>query len=634
MRYTGFEIKNFKGIKEAKISFGQTGQSRIFCLVGLNESGKTTVLEALHSFAPDSDVDVVVGNVSDTDEKRQLAVPRSKIADFTGRVSIKANIATESGDADRLADFLKSEYSIQLDRTSVPNEFWYERYSEYKNGDLTGNFYNENSGLKIKTGRQRSYRDPDKVEEEYISEALRTLMPSIAYFPSFVFEFPDRIYLSRFVSGPKNKFYRRLFQDILDFGGRGHKIQDHIVNRVRKEEYQVSFVGFLPIFFKSNEKQQIDQVIDHAARTVTSVVYTKWNEIFGEETDNKEIVIDWHPDSGKTWSRETKSMIDSTKHDIYVEFQVKGGPDRFSIGTRSLGFRWFFSFLLFTQFRATRNADRSVMFLLDEPASNLHASAQQKLIESFPEIVRDKHILVYSTHSHYMIEPKWLEQAYIVQNEPTLSGTNMMASATLNDSSVDVKVTPYRQFISKSSNAISFFQPIADRLNVVPSKFDIDKPGIILEGKSDYYILEYFKSVNGLTSPRLYPALGAGTLSALISLLRGWGQNISIVLDSDTAGQKERDRYIRDFSLNENEIKLLEEFIPNAKKIEDIFSLKDREELAKLVGKSKLSKKDILLIFQENLTKSEKLPIERATQLKVKAALEKLQELQETDTID
>ena len=221
MRYTGFEIKNFKGIKEAKISFGQTGQSRIFCLVGLNESGKTTVLEALHSFAPDSDVDVVVGNVSDTDEKRQLAVPRSKIADFTGRVSIKANIATESGDADRLADFLKSEYSIQLDRTSVPNEFWYERYSEYKNGDLTGNFYNENSGLKIKTGRQRSYRDPDKVEEEYISEALRTLMPSIAYFPSFVFEFPDRIYLSRFVSGPKNKFYRRLFQDILDFGGRG-----------------------------------------------------------------------------------------------------------------------------------------------------------------------------------------------------------------------------------------------------------------------------------------------------------------------------------------------------------------------------------------------------------------------------
>jgi hypothetical protein len=249
-------------------------------------------------------------------------------------------------------------------------------------------------------------------------------------------------------------------------------------------------------------------VIDHAARTVTGVVYKKWNEIFGERIGNKEIIIDWDVDQGKKYDVESKGLIDTNEHDIYVEFQVKDGPDRFSIGTRSLGFRWFFSFLLFTQFRANRNSDKSIVFLLDEPASNLHASAQQKLVESFPEIVGDRHMLVYSTHSHYMIEPTWLEQAYIVQNEPTLVGAEMIDAATLDDSSVNVQVTRYRRFLGGHAASASYFQPIIDRLSVVPSKFDLDRVGVIVEGKSDYYILEYFKWHLKSKTPALYPARG------------------------------------------------------------------------------------------------------------------------------
>jgi AAA15 family ATPase/GTPase len=50
MRYRGFEIKNFKGIKHVCLDLSDAPASNIHLLVGLNESGKTTILEALSFF--------------------------------------------------------------------------------------------------------------------------------------------------------------------------------------------------------------------------------------------------------------------------------------------------------------------------------------------------------------------------------------------------------------------------------------------------------------------------------------------------------------------------------------------------------------------------------------------------------
>lgn len=627
MRYSKFEIRNFKGIREATINLGRTPNASVFTLVGLNESGKTTVLEALHSFAPDSSTDTVVGQNKDVDERRRAAVPRARISDFDGKVSIKAFFQVGSSDIEQLLE-LAAEEGINIDPSSISGDESYERYSEYKGGDLVGNYYRTSYAPKIKTGRQQKFREPNQEEEELLLGHFRSLMPSIAYFPTFVFDFPEKVYLARNRLGVKNSFYRNLFQDILDYGGRGHKISDHIVNRVRKNEYVIDYVGFLPLWRKSNEKQQVDQVVDHAARTVTKMVFDKWDQIFGESSGNKEIVINWDVEQGQVWDRDTKSYVDSNEHDAYVQFSVKDGADRFSISTRSLGFRWFFSFLLFTQFRAARNDKKPLLFLLDEPASNLHASAQQKLIESFPEIARDEHMLIYSTHSHYMIEPSWLEQAFIVQNKPMAENERMFDAAVLDDASVDVKVTPYRQFVSEQGAALSFFQPIADRLSVVPSKFDIDRAGVLLEGKSDYYILEYFRKTYGSEKLRLYPALGSGTLDALISLLRGWGQPIRVMLDSDAAGNDNLGRYQKTFLLRDNEITQIGAIQPGVKEVESLFSPEDLKKISDYIGKEKVSKKDILRVFQEAIASNKKVPLTGATVKRIKAFLKLLEQFQ------
>jgi len=50
MQFDYFRIRNFKGIRELSIHFDHSPSSPVITLVGLNESGKTTILEALSFF--------------------------------------------------------------------------------------------------------------------------------------------------------------------------------------------------------------------------------------------------------------------------------------------------------------------------------------------------------------------------------------------------------------------------------------------------------------------------------------------------------------------------------------------------------------------------------------------------------
>jgi predicted ATP-dependent endonuclease of OLD family len=52
MKFLGFRIRNFKGIDNAEMNLLRTG-GKVFTLIGLNESGKTTLLEAI-SFLMDN----------------------------------------------------------------------------------------------------------------------------------------------------------------------------------------------------------------------------------------------------------------------------------------------------------------------------------------------------------------------------------------------------------------------------------------------------------------------------------------------------------------------------------------------------------------------------------------------------
>ncbi len=580
MKITGFDISHFKGIRNAKVRFSENDLARVHTFVGLNESGKTTLLEAMHSFSPDAETELVVKNARSAKEQREQWVPRDKISIFTGEVSITAYIEATPNDLLKLREDYLNIDGLEINDDGLSTNFTVRLTHQYERGDfVTSERVISLQNLRVKTPRARKFRVLKPLETKSFNDLIRDTIPTVAYYPTFVFDFPERIYLTERDTSPRNRFYRQLFQDILDFDGNGYTIEESILDRLHKEETQGYWESWFSTFVGTTEEDKVKQVISRAERVVTQLIFSKWNEVFGENVGAKEISIDLQYEKGKMIECEDGSEEEPTTHDAYIRFRIKDGANVYSVDDRSLGFRWFFSFLLFTQFRIHRERQRPTIFLFDEPASNLHAAAQKKLLESFPAIAKFPHRLIYSTHSHYMVEPKWLEQAYIVYDRTATADDDIIGSGFHEDATVDVQIVPYRRFVQEQPVQTSYFQPILDTLEVQPSKFDYTVGGLIVEGKSDYYFIRYCELCTETSIGPIFPARGSGTMGALVALHRGWALSVRVLFDSDRGGKDGLKNLKKDFSLEECESTSLSDIMPTMSTIEDVLSDSDKAQL-------------------------------------------------------
>ena len=625
MRYLKFRIRNFKGIKDTELDLRTSTGANVFALVGLNESGKTTILEAIHSFSPDFRTRSLRRDQSkNAAEAAKERLPRHLLARFTGEITVEATVSVSVQEKQEIAQSVKSETGIKIDPDQIPDTFSLSRSDVFDRGDYVDTKRTFDFDLK---GRRKGERKDWLVQGadcDSVYSEIWNYSPDIAYHDSFIFDFPKRIYLT-VRHGSNDWVYRKMFEDVLAAGRVPYEIQD-ITRRVKNERYKKSWLDFFSLWSENDDKSRVQQIIDQASETITTVVFGKWNKIFGEEVGDKEIAVQFGVEQGRTYDKETKSYANSDDHDLYVSLEIKHGTRRFPIQDRSLGFRWFFAFLLFTQFRTRRSEDRPVLFLFDEPAANLHSAAQERLIESFPEIATGDNMLLYSTHSHYMISPDWLEQTFIVTNAADAPEKSVVDSAVIEDESLDVKAQLYRSFANEHPSETSYFQPIIDRIEVQPSKFDASFPSVVVEGKSDFYILRYASKLLNIKGLRLLPATGSGTFNALIALGATWGTKFLFLLDSDNSGLKERERYALDRGARSEALCCLADFVDGMKEIEDLLD----DDGLKIVG-TKLnvanpSKKVIMRFFQEQLAKREIEPLGKAFETRSKSVLIGLQE--------
>jgi ABC-type Na+ transport system ATPase subunit NatA len=602
MRYKSFRIQNFKGIKDTTVELQGVAGATVFAFVGLNESGKTTVLEAIHSFSPDDATSELLGGEEGIGVPYKERVPRHLISEFTSDVSVTATLSVTQHDKELIAKRLLKEKELLLDISQFPDEIVLQRQQRFESGDFKGNYFSLRTKLNVKKKAQRKWHQAVGEESLWVRDIIFDQTPHIAYFPTFVFDFPEEIFLTD-RGGVVDQFYRRAFQDILDYDGRGHTIEKDIVRRVRRKEMLLPWLSFWPMWRDDDDKEKIQQIMDRAGAAVTKLVFGRWNKIFREDTRGKEVVITFEIVEGEK-EDERGVKIKTHEHDVKIKFQIRDGTRRFNVNDRSLGFRWFFSFMLFTQFRVARSSagSRPLLFLFDEPASNLHAAAQQKLIESFPEVAKNENVLAYSTHSHYLIEPKWLEQTFIVTNRADDPAGSVLDEISLDDESLDVKVSTYRSFVNSHPRQTSYFQPILDRLEVVPSKFDAQKASIVLEGKSDYYMLRYAQRLLGFSDLPLLPGLGAGTFGALAALHVGWNLNFLFLLDGDKQGKDERDRYATDFGIPLSRLATIDELTSGITVIEDLLDHAARQIVRnELKLSDEPTKGQIRRFFQERL---------------------------------
>jgi len=544
MRFIYFRFENFKGIDVLEVDLRKSPLANVYPLVGLNESGKTTILEAINFFEykPQSidGLDLEGTKIQDLHE----AIPINSRDNFTGYISIEAGLEFDDEDIDLIRKKLTKSlalYSLEIRRTiSFTQKYYFQDsvYTKAKNQKIWNHEFLARTSKGQRKAKKLANEDALKA-----FDLIKDRIPSIMYFPNFLFEFPNRIYLNEEITDPKDVFYRNIIQDILDSLENNLIIKTHLVDRILSND--------------ENHKRHLLSVISKMNKKLTEVIFKSWNRIFGKQINDKEIALIYgNDDKG-----------------VYLEFNIRDSSDTYRVDERSLGFRWFFVFLLFTQFRMYHNSRKNVFLLLDEPASNLHPSAQMQLLNSFGKLSW----VMYTTHSHYLINPAWLENTFVVKNE----AMDYENEEEYNSKKTKISIHKYREFATKYPNQSNYFQPILEVLNYAPSNLDLIPDIVMTEGKSDYYCLNYYQKIAKPRSKTLsiLPGTSASNLENVISLYLGWGRNFIILLDSDGEGKKQLVRYSELFGKAiENRIFLYSDIEKswNAHGIEKIFADSDK----------------------------------------------------------
>ena len=597
MRFESFTIKNFRGVQHAKIDLTPSGAG-IFTLIGLNESGKTTVLEAISTFQRFGADEKSLYQSKPLEVDPATYVPKHQKATFTGDITVSAEVVFESDDKETCAAWAEGQASIKIDRTSIPDRATVTRGHRFKDGDLVETINLWSFSLKAKGKGARKFSEISNESEGWaaFSSMVGVLLPEVVYFPTFLFEQPEKIVLNPAKGEkPAERVYRKIIENVGSSLDPKIKVKSGIVDRIITPETPgEAFAGFFAL--STNRQQQIESAFNQMSHHLSHTVLHRWSKIFGGSTSNKEVRlkpgVDKHPDGSPR---------------VYVQFSLRDGTQVYDISERSLGFRWFFSFLLFTLYRSAGSWGRRTIFLLDEPASNLHAGAQMQLLESFPRIATDGNLIMYSTHSHYMINPEWLDQALIVSND-AVDYDDLTDGLSGGHRTSHVKVEKYRSFVGANPDKTTYFQPVLDRLQVIPSGLDALRPAVLVEGKGDYLVLAYGLRLAGLGSGyAIIPTRGADHLDELVGILLGWGVNFALCCDDDNPGRKAVKEYVDNWGLSSDRAFTLAAISADlaGKAIEGFLERSDIELVKAHFGlKKDPTKSQIQLFFSESLASS------------------------------
>lgn len=541
MIYKSFKIKNFKGIDEVNVDLAN---SRIITLVGLNESGKTSIMEGVQLFYR-----IAKGENPTTEQLNEF---RPKGINFSGEIEVSATLILEDEDKKKIENYWKTSLA-KRNGLELPQELRYDIKFEYELHTYKNTKRNWTFPVKTKNSK-RGLHETDKTGwDALVSYVKEEVVPEILYFDDFIFQIPEKVCFVKTgvagtdeVSNKNNKIWQLVVNDVLKSVDDRMSFQNHVVDVWETDRDAAS-----------NRLSQMEKALDEK-------ITKRWGDLFGKNKINfKEIKLDPEYTDGK----------------LYLSFKIRTESKKeFLVRERSKGFKWFFSFLLFTEFRKKRT--RNILFLLDEPASNLHSSAQAKILEALHELSTDS-LVIYSTHSHHLINPEWLIGAYICINE-NLSNEVLEGSLNLEDQA-KITAVKYYTYVGKGlgSDNVSYFQPILDRLDYQPSIVEPIPDIVILEGKNDWYTLRYFEEIilKRKNKSNFYPGGGRDKLGEIIRLYLAWGKKFIVLLDGDD-GVKSQAQYIKEFGeFVKDRIFTIKDALNKAVAIEGLIGVMDQREL-------------------------------------------------------
>lgn len=245
----------------------------------------------------------------------------------------------------------------------------------------------------------------------------------------------------------------------------------------------------------------------------------------------------------------------------YLNFRVEDRKHDFTnnFSRRSSGYRWFFSFLAaFSEFES-RGED--VVILLDEPGLTLHAKAQRDFLRFINERLAPAGQVVYTTHSPFMVDQ--IERVRVVEDRGEDIG-----SVTSSDA---LEVGEDSAFPLQAALGYDLSQNLF-----------IGERNLLVEGPSDLAYLDLISRALrkvgrvGLDERwRILPAGGSSNVPTFVSLL-GRKVSVTVLLDSGVEGAGKVEAAMNANKIGSDRVVLVSSVLQqNHADIEDLFALDD-----------------------------------------------------------
>lgn len=245
----------------------------------------------------------------------------------------------------------------------------------------------------------------------------------------------------------------------------------------------------------------------------------------------------------------------------YLVFWILDGKTQLYPKQRSQGVRWFVSFYL--QLKASEIDGLDRIFLLDEPGANLHSRAQGDVLKLINQLSLSNSTVAYTTHSPELIEYSKLYRVHAVQRNGDAedSPTTIIDAHRLGTASTDT-LSP----VLAAMGADLSQQQVIQKSN-----------NVLLEEMSGYYYLSAFWKLTAQKKKAYFiAATGVNKIEGLANMFRGWGLEFIVAIDNDKQGREvyksmKRQHFGDDDTLAEDSLLKL----PNCPAIEDAFSAPD-----------------------------------------------------------
>lgn len=510
MNLLKFRIRNYKSIVDTDDCYFS---DKLTIFAGKNESGKTTILEALEDFHEDREIREDAQPIDSTLRPEVIITFRLTAGELN-------TIYSEAG----LANPGIKDLDLEL----------------YKTNSSKGHYLT--TGARKLLGWDLLYSNAlDKIKK----------MTTVAVQPKYT----DQALATYKVE--LKTFRATLAADSEDL----EKVNDviEIITQYTEREDEVKkFVNAfianeLPYFilFSSFEDNFPDEIL------IADLETNDWaNDLEAVSSFNKRTIANADRQTQNNHQRTVNAEFTDkfnqfwTQDEIRLEVTKDGGTLCFWIiengvsykpSQRSKGQQWYLSF--FIRIVARINENKPNVILIDEPGLFLHARAQKDLLN-----ILDNHTsnypVVFSTHSPYLITEDNLENIRLIEKNDRK--TTILGK-------IHAHKTADRETLTPILTAIG--------LGVNDSITNIDqKNNVVVEGPEDVFYLQAFKELlptKDKPNVNFINGGGAGKMGTVGAILEGWGANVYYLFDNDQGGADGRRHLTREWKVLSENIKTI-----------------------------------------------------------------------------